>query len=160
MLFSPLIYAYDATTRISMIYLNPRAMKPMVSYNALRCGAFNGAKGGAMIGCSGTMYVVQWCGVMVRVWCDGTVQWCDGAVQWCDGAVQWYDGTVQWCDGAVQCTIVPVCCTSVPQCTHRTAPKKLLPKRVFVLPKLPFLPTKNVFLLTKNGAVGRVQWYS
>ena len=77
-----------------------------------------------MIGCSGTMYVVQWCGVMVRVWCDGTVQWSDG--------------TVQWCDGAVQCPIVPICCTSVPQCTHRTAPKKLLPKRVFLLPKLAF----------------------
>ena len=134
-------------------YLNPRAMKPLVSYNALRCGAFNGAKGGAMIGCSGTMYVVQWCGVMVRVWCDGTVQWCDGTVQWCDG-------TVQWCDGAVQCPIVPICCTSVPQCTHRTAPKKLLPKRVFLLPKLAFLLTKNVFLLSKNGAVGRVQWCS
>ena len=76
-------------------------MKPMLSYNALRCGAFNGAKGGAMIGCSGTMYVVQWCGVMPRVWCDGTVQWCDGAVQWCDGAAQWCGAMVRWCGSMV-----------------------------------------------------------
>ena len=135
----------------------------------------------------GTMYVVQWCGVMARVWCDGTVQWCDGAVQWCDGTVQWCDGTVQWCDGAVQwcdgtvqwcdgtvqwcdgavqwcdgavqwcdgavqwcdgavqCTIVPICCTSVPQCTHRTAPKKLLPKRVFFATKTSVFADKKTF---------------
>ena len=63
------------------LYLNPRAMKPMVSYSAWRCGTVSGTKGGAMIVCTGTMYVVQWCDVMVRVWCDGTVQWCDGTVQ-------------------------------------------------------------------------------
>ena len=98
-----------------------------------------------MIGCTGTMYVVQWCDVMVRVWCDGTVQWCDGTVQWCAGMVQ-------WCDGAVQCT-------SVPQCTHCTAPKRLLPKRFF-LPKLAFLLTLKTFFCKKwcSGTGAVVQW--
>ena len=72
--------------------------------------------------------------------------------------------SVQWCDGAVQCTIVPICCTSVPQCTHRTAPKKLLPKRVFLLPKLPFLLTKKRFFANKKWCSGprcsgTVDWY-
>ena len=117
----------------------------MVSYSAWRCGTVSGTKGGAMIGCTGTMYVVQWCDVMVRVWCDGTVQWCDGTVQWCAGMVQ-------WCDGAVQCT-------SVPQCTHCTAPKRLLPKRFFSTKTCVFADFKNVFF-AKNGAVEQAQWYS
>ena len=93
-----------------------------------------------MIGCSGTMYVVQWCCVMVRVWCDGTVQWCDGTVQWCDG-------TVQWCDGAVQC---PIETNLLHQCTpvhpsHCT--EKIAAKTRFFATKTCVFLTKNVFLL-------------
>ena len=130
-----------------MNYLNPRAMKPMVSCNALRCGAFNGAKGGAMIGYSGTMYVVQWCGVMVRVWCDGTVQWCDGTVQWCDG-------TVQWCDGAVQC---PIETNLLHQCTpvhpsHCT--EKIAAKTRFFATKTCIFADKKLFFAIKKWCGG------
>ena len=96
-----------------------------------------------MIGCSGTMYVVQWCCVMVRVWCDGTVQWCDGTVQWCDG-------TVQWCDGAVQCPIETNLlhqCTPVhpSHCTEKIAAKT----RFFATKTCVFSDKKRFFAIKK-----------
>jgi len=114
-------------------------------------------KGGAMIGCSGTMYVVQWCDVMVRVWCDGTVQWCDGTVHWCDG-------TVQWCDGAVQCPIETNLlhqCTPVhpSHCTEKIAAKT----RFFATKTCVFADKKAFFCYQKMvqlaGCSGTVDWY-
>ena len=124
-------------------------MKPMVSYNALRCGAFNGEGR-----------------------CDDRVQWYDvcGTVVRCHGAcvVRWYGAMVRWYGamgrryGAMpHCTNLLHQCTPVhpSHCTEKIAAKT----RFFATKTCVFADKKAFFCYQKMvqwaGCSGTVDWY-